>query len=129
MKPIARRASVRFADRRRRWLVLCGVAGIASSIGSGQLLAQGLPRAQLLDCKQLLEGAERLKSASSDMLAAVRQQRERAKKMRDMLGPDVADESIAFLAAQERQLESTVREAEAIRCPVAPAAQSPETPR
>jgi len=63
------------------------------------------------------------------MLTAVQEQRKKAEKMRDVLGPDVADESIAFLAEQERQLESTVRLADAVRCPSAATPHSAAAPR
>jgi len=105
---------------RRKRPALCAFAGIALSFSSAQALAQQnreLPQSQAFDCKQLLAGAENLRLATIEMLVTVREQRKEFEKMRDVLGADVADESIGALAAQEQGLESTLRETEAVRCP------------
>jgi hypothetical protein len=126
------RMSAHLADHRRNAIVLCTAVGLAWSLWAAQVLAQSGEQSSTavpLDCKKLLESAQKLRSASIDMLATVREQRKQAEKMRDALGPDVADESIAFLVEQERQLQLTLREADAIRCPPASTPQSPDTPR
>ena len=116
----------------RKAILLGGVVWLTSIIGFREPFAQpAYLSSQIgsLNCNDLLESARKLRSVSLAMLATVREQRSQAGKMRKALGPDVADESVAVLSDQERQLKKTLRDVETIHCPSVLAPPSADAPR
>ena len=91
--PITRVTGSCFGRRYGIRRALYCAAGLVFSIGVSQVVARSGPtQVQTFDCKQLVERAQKLKSAAIDMLNTVREQRKRAEGMREALGPDVAEE-------------------------------------
>ena len=100
-------------------LLFCAFLGLISTTCSKELfaLADGSStQAPALNCNELLESAQKLRSVSLSMLATVREQRSQTEKMIKALGPDVAEEAISVLSDQEKQLQKTLRDVEAIHC-------------
>jgi hypothetical protein len=95
------------------WVIL-GLAFLAAPRESFAQARDVSPQSPSLECERVLASVQKLKSASTAMLAALR--RQRSDKMREALGPDVGDAAMAIFWEQEQTLLKTLRELDGIGC-------------